>query len=872
MQKQLHQIDWSKGQTDGDVGGGFVRLLLNVELDTPGRLGPRARLDMVYDVPNQGLDAPISFAYIPTDPGDTYASGIIAMLFDNRIEFSPLGLAETIDTIYLDSNVDSTSYLIAREKVFYLVAHSGGDPAGVFLLWGGGGTSMFIPPNVAENHPNAAKVDFEDGWNITAIGSDIPTLIELSDANDMAGYPIQFDGQDGFTVGLAFNELYDEAGLYEGTCVVEYMVQLKRIDGTRSQASNSIVVGASLAGASSLVYTLAVPAWLDRSVASIDIYRKVITIDDVAVDDEMRLMESVILSSDSQLDYESVSPQLFADTRYSYNPPVVGETVALDTTARNTVTNRSARDEGADRGVYSITYGWLKQSDDLYSSGNEAYVYIPKTAATGPGALWQIMSSYTEPNGYSYSVRTYGNGAMLVSSAESGYGEAHVYDQTWTPEATYAVRNSYDAGPVTVGLYNGATYAARWNTGLVNVMSCTAAYSQVYSVNSGWSTAVASDQPDASYFPKVGSIDRGDMGRITTFRSVNGASSEDGQEMSAMIMSIHGGRMFALDVTIDGNRTRSQLNYSEYGSLSMFSRNNYIEFSGVSGGAGTAIAAFKGRLLILHESHASIMDISGGTDVTWRDIGAYPGIGCLSRDTCAETQYGVVFGDASEIYFFDGNRIHTITAIPEVGVHIRDTYSQMMASGSVKFFWNSRREQLFIAAKAAVDGDPDAIVLDLGSMAWHTHVYEETGLTGALLYGSIQYGTNNYMVARSDLGFHILMEDESSPRLDFTWGLETGPMEMKAPEIVKKIKRLYVDLTGDAGTSGELSVYIGDSDEPTNTAVGDGPEMIRSRINMREYSPSLGIYFESDDTVVGGTAWKGFVESVGLSYKPKALK
>jgi len=202
----------------------------------------------------------------------------------------------------------------------------------------------------------------------------------------------------------------------------------------------------------------------------------------------------------------------------------------------------------------------------------------------------------------------------------------------------------------------------------------------------------------------------------------------------------------------------------------------------------------------------------------------------------------------------------------------------MVSRGTPSFAWRSDLRQLWIislADDAETSRRLDALVYDADTASWHYHLFDELVSTTTTPL--------DFMAISNQGGVEYLFANENNATIQkfglndativrpFSWGINTGQINMGSSEFQKKLKRIYIDTKGkidDDGnkTYGKLFVTVDgftqDFEPKTDRHV------TRVSSSNKNYYIDFGVYAES----AGGESWTGTIESLGLSYKPKKLK
>jgi len=370
-------------------------------------------------------------------------------------------------------------------------------------------------------------------------------------------------------------------------------------------------------------------------------------------------------------------------------------------------------------------------------------------------------------------------------------------------------------------------------------------------------------------------VDIGDA-RLVSVDDLTGFSQNERSIVKPRHIAVSSGRMLMLNVIQDDKYRVSRLCYSEFRKYLSVAESNYVDYEARDDGIGVGIAEFKGRVLILHSTSAYIMDISGGAGMSWRELGAYNEINALGRPAIVETPFGAFFGGQDFAYLFDGNRVQNISETPER--RISKAYRKMVSRGTPSFAWRSDLRQLWIislADDAETSRRLDALVYDADTASWHYHLFDELVSTTTTPL--------DFMAISNQGGVEYLFANENNATIQkfglndativrpFSWGINTGQINMGSSEFQKKLKRIYIDTKGkidDDGnkTYGKLFVTVDgftqDFEPKTDRHV------TRVSSSNKNYYIDFGVYAES----AGGESWTGTIESLGLSYKPKKLK
>lgn len=376
---------------------------------------------------------------------------------------------------------------------------------------------------------------------------------------------------------------------------------------------------------------------------------------------------------------------------------------------------------------------------------------------------------------------------------------------------------------------------------------------------------------------KIPYIAHRDVGAETpdTETSFVGGEDEDFIDVQPVAIGIAGGRLLGLGGMQDGNHRPSRFWYSIFQRFGMVLEGSYLDYGARDDGAAVAVSAYRGRVLIHFSSATYVVDVSGGSDMSWRELGANTGVGLLNREAVVGTPIGNIWCDKNGVYLYDGRAINEITRFERTGVSMRDTYRRLIAGNfdNVKAHYRPDLKQAWVCVGKSV------LVFDITSAAWHEHELDEvvTDLSGSFEIQTIfdldgetifvlkdSNGTSRFFKAGGD-------ESEAS----FEWGIDIE-MDAGAPEIIKKSKRLYIDAMSNSAGS-HLTVDV--------QAQGGG--IITQDLDIAQVSD----FTDPDkDTVVrfsasargrkllisakkkAGETWTGAIESLGMSHKVKRVK
>lgn len=348
-----------------------------------------------------------------------------------------------------------------------------------------------------------------------------------------------------------------------------------------------------------------------------------------------------------------------------------------------------------------------------------------------------------------------------------------------------------------------------------------------------------------------------DFGRMSTYteESISGVLDENIVDVKPRHIAVSGGRLFGLNGIFNGIDEETRLFYSQYGSYSAFDKDMFIDYGSRNDGVGKAISGYRNKL-VLHFSRATYtIDVAGGLDASWRELGAITGVGAVGIWSIVETPLGVFWYNGTDIMWFNGQSIRTVSYIPERKVSVRETLKEMVGGDheSVRLAYRTSMRQVWVS----INGE--ALVLDIDTMAWHKHEFSEFSVGISAINGD---GESESLHTSEGI---YSFDGEAAP--NFIWGI-TGNIDLGVPEIIKKIKRIYVQMIPDDVLTHEFQLLVssgGISQEQT-MPIPSGGDVVRAQASIR------GRIVTVTANTLGGDPWRGKIESVGLSYKPKRVK
>lgn len=863
--RQLYQVDWSGGETDGEVGQNTVQELLNVELDRPGELRPRAPLATPVAVPGAFREFRMAADPSGDSPGGwtvRLSSSGVAMVDDQGVVASTHAFGAAAS--------DLTEVVIYGDLVIVAAVDADGDPIATYMVAHEASEQRFLGPQDEGGYGSISPGWTPGQWKMRAISRVEPNLQQLS-FEDMRQYILgnaivndDFEvgnliSQANAAIGSGANDVLllwaldhenPDGGALTSPTEFEYRVQFRYLDGTTSSLSNPIFVGipGTVKGGNAVIFTVCATYSLDSSISAINVYRRDYTEgsslelimtahvygDDIeeATSDAGSSMawRSRDTSTDSP---DSESPYL-ADSYMEH--PEFDSSILNDGTAAMTAYNGSIAAPAAS----VVTAGWRHYGD--------IYYYMPHHY-TFDGQLKVRIDDETNENYGEWIYTARGIAPAPVSGAPSCriMGGCMVS----LPQLTFAAGSAISPRIIQDFLHQLPYW---WIPGLIEVSALddTSGYNGSSQSITGVGTFTASSAP-SSAMPIVLFYDTGQPGQLT-YDDVEGVPDEERVEVLARHVAMVGGRLVCLNVDVDDERKPSRLAWSEFGKYGSFSENSYNDRGYEDPGAGVGIAAYGPRVLVLHDTSVYALDVSGGSAMNWRSIGEWKDLGCVGPRGYCTTPFGVVFCDQRKAYLWDGQSMRCITEDANKTVAAR--YSELVAGGISGVGYLPSRHQV------AIFGDGRAMVYDITRGAWHTHVYSELA-SGVQPIGSFESGGVEFLELHDGADYYTSAIDYDADEIAHQWRIDTGDMAMGAPEFVKKLKRVYVQTSAQAG-QGTFEVSV-NGDTPTRQ---QSPGSAITRVSKSARGPEIRIVVDIPE----GDAWLGSIKEIGFSYKPKRLK
>jgi len=963
-ERRLYKLDWSRGITDGRVGEGAVRDLVNAEFSTNNSLKIR---DMLYaDRADNGStissintnSAPVldiiavhgigdyewSLAVLYGDYTDTSVNPAVSYDPTVRIyQGSPLTEDTNLAVPVAGSTAIEGSMLAFDGKSIYvnLINSSGVPQKSNRIYYAGAGTRFRYPSvltggtGMSDGHsdvisasmligttkaPNVHFSVYEGERTKTSLKSQVGNSIDSGYDVDVAVFPIS-DRRNADGSG---------PGNIQYSVTMRLGVQYKYLDGSVSPITKSKVLRLSLNNTTTSLYSIAnvlvCNKDIDTSIESINVYREILSSDnDESVITELELIyvatifEASSYVPDNEFTGVDFVDRPFEDMHisdvgnklYNLQPGMPG---LLRVTSQNTfkeyltVSTDVSRTTSGATAVYDS--GWLQYT---YGTTNVMMLqYECPTINGGSIDLDMKMTGYWDEHGYQLpdgahdQALTYKISATSAKMAFDGFSSSSsnviirdlrpslpAFNSTFEirrPNVRYVITGAmiYKVEPGyytqeynTIHGIGGTRYAFGLPRSVsLYVLSATTATASLEHINKDTGSTVQDGTSDISTgdfvndeFVSVYMDQR--AATLLTYKDVTGVDEAEVSDVVCNYIRPISGRDFGLNVVQDGETRNSRLVYSEFRRPGLFSKNNYIDYSPRDDGTGVAIAEFNGRLLIMHSTSVYIVDISAGTDVAWRELGAKHNIGCSNRRMFCETPYGVFFGDGNGVYYWDGSS--NIKRISEnKNYSIMAWYSNAAQSvNGPRFTWRPDTEQLVIFY---IVSSVKALIFDTKHQAWLRHEYDEKytpsgGSETDVLLDPIfifSHDDNPYVVDRGwssaiampqYTGVSILNQPVSMT-------IDSGEIDMGVPEAVKKVKNVYLDL--EPYSSGLEVALTVNGITKTVAAVDSGRNEIRDRNSFRANTFSVSVVGAAKTG--GGEMWAGTIHEIAVSYKLKRIK
>ena len=341
--------------------------------------------------------------------------------------------------------------------------------------------------------------------------------------------------------------------------------------------------------------------------------------------------------------------------------------------------------------------------------------------------------------------------------------------------------------------------------------------------------------------------------------TINGVLGEDVVDARPRHIAIAGGRLLGLNGFHGDNDEETRLFYSEYRNFSTFGKHAFIDYGSRGDGIGSGLSLFKTKLCIHFTGATYMVDVSGGLDASWRELGAITGVGMPVGQKPCQTPMGAVWYDGRDVVVFDGHQVQPISYIPRRKLSVRETLARMVQTDSPVVLYRESMRQVWVLCGREV------LVFDIDLIAWHRHLLTEAPESGRAQ--ELKRTAEKEVLAFADGGsiFYYRFDADEVPA--FEWGVRAR-VDIDVPEIIKKSKRLYVHMYPDDGVDHSIStIVVGDhSTQEQDILVDGGGLMSRFQASIRGRIVDVQIYTKESDR------WRGEIESFGMSYKPKRVK
>ena len=917
--KTLYQVDWSGGQTDGDQTPNTVKQILNAEIEEFGRLRARDTLVFKWVSAYDGNNA-----YMSYNPASYYdADGWIAVITSTGLAMYTIldGVISTTHSFLKAGDLEDIDVMLSEisvygDKFFLAAVDSSGAPLGAFVIFAPDTHDRFGAPHeiIGTEFDAGTSAEIGGKWDIQNIEMDVPMLsghimstarnVGIGDqvssnmsyrSNVESAKQIVIDAMganSGLAVGvIAIHSFADNDtpleeeikisdGVYGYSPTISIKVQYVFHGDQVSRLSEglNLVHGENLWSEDdtqpdkrfSIGYSIVLPNSLSPSVKGINLYRKIIDsdnpdisqdesyfyigtawVDDSAKKTDERISNTIMLTNYQDNSYDDASsPAGFIPHEIDSD----GDSVAMASSAATRISSE---------GVMYRTEGWG-------SIGSGYLMWLHSHYGCDDAVVRMYVKSNNVDSEINYFSMKYDG---RIASGRYGSG-AYMHGTMLRFGADVIAYSIYTSEDGIIAYPISQSYHMRGVVGTYGAQFPPAFFAPIDLVISGHTAS--SIHAHTCYFDRLETdsytkdlpfiMIRDDGGGTTdTEESLNGINSADLVQHKPLHISVAGGRMLCLGGIHDGSNKPTRAWYSQYQRFGMFNKDSFMDYGARDDGFGVALSSFRNTAVYHFSSATYIVDMSGGFDMSWRELGAYTSIGLAHNKAMCETPIGVFWGDKNDIYWFSGKSVEKISHIDSAKRTIRDTYRGMIRDGAdrIRFNYRSDLRQVWVSHGAFV------LVLDIDKMAWHEHLLSDLiqGLTEDIDVTSIIdiNGTQHltYSVYRDGspvTNRMVSFDGVVDPK--FEWGLKFD-YDAGAPEIVKKSKRFYI-YTDDVGTF-------------TASVVGDDGNRIvqnlRSRGGMIRFSASVrGRAVEFDLKTKEDDRWRGMIDSIGMSHKLKPVK
>lgn len=932
-EKKLWQVGWKGGQTEGDVGPETVQELLNVDLDVEGQLHPRGTLTENTSrlwTHTGATDIPIDMKYMnkPDDASVVYrvqlsTTGITILIDSSGASVVTLTFAAAEGWVG-GSTIDITSTMEIDNNNIYVTALISGVPVGVFKAMYISQSNRWRIPTYTSNTGMSAEVPYSAKW--TMIGpSGITPVLEVIEITEKWGQAPENTREDFYTaantlcgmlktkVVIGALRMLDRAQstaavaafisqmAAKQTLVVDFAVQFVYVDGTHSSLSNPASFTAQTSAADlavGIASTIAVNTSLSQSVGAINVYRKIVRSGETtSIDSDYELLYTADIGSEDLAEKDSVTTETILHKYWadfhnlgssSDDEAAMGTTALVRVAVPSTTTNIIEPGAGHRRefsGTAMYTSGWFKVAtytpDTPYSY---LVVFAPRAlVASGThtyyvGNMQESLNEATQGRYYKAVIGSVGNECVVVYNYAANVG-SNVY-AIGGNQSVISPRFVFGAyAQIPIRYYMGATFhddggvwsatekvqTASFGDDIAGVIM----YQPTNSVTKvNYDGTALSSTGSKMTDPRVMVMYVDDTQAGFSVENVAGIKDIEKSVVLPRKISFGAGRMLCLNVRQDETEKAARLVYSEFRRYNAFRKSNYIDYGPRDDGIGVSLAFFAGRLLVLHSTSCYVLDISGGSDMAWRELASYKDVGAISDKAVVTSSVGVFFASQADVYFFDGNKIIKISDLE--GRRVTAAY-RAMTKINITLLWRSDLRQLWVC-----DRGTTVLVFDMDLGAWHKHSLTEFSTAGPYMLpirfnnlANAEFLTTAYKNGTTDKvqAYTFVTNGTTTP---FQWGVTTGPINMGVSEVVKKAKSIYVDTVGVASTSGDIDVWYTDVTGSADKSFTPGTSRAvnRVKVSSRNYWLNMKLLTKLN----GSTYWRGAIESLGLSYRPKRLK
>lgn len=750
------------------------------------------------------------------------------------------------------------------------------------------------------------------GGGVNAVGL-IPVILSAEEEMDGIHGPTQ--AQIAANPGVLGNRsTWGELGILGRNPVIEYRVQYLYYGGQMSKLSNIITAtfndGFTITDSAdevktySVGFTIVVGKNIDSSIRGINVFRRIVDSgnEEVPEDDEFYLASTVWLDSETLEDADSEIGQ----TNIAYKPPLNTYRAGgswrfgrghADNDVKLNLSNPIASWIKKIVGGYTYhetsfydreiicTGGTTHRTSGWAQLGSQHMIFIPQHYAAACSYTYsETAMEYNGDVAGSGTVRSTFN-AVIMSSIHgiSGSLNTAIRFGADLPSAIVSILGTPIRWIHSMSYADGIRYPYTWRfvrshsgspTDLVALLSVDSQPVLTYSGPPG-RAATLSGAWASSRVPFVGIRDLGDE-KIDSESTVVGGRDDDFILVKPLSIAVSGGRLMGIGGTQDGDPQPSRFWYSLFQNYGMVLEGNYLDYGARDDGRGVAISASRGKVLIHFSSATYVVDVSGGSDMAWRELGAFSGVGLLNRRCVVETPIGSVWCDKGGVYVFNNRGLVEISHRPDEGISVRDTYLRLIDGNHdrVRAFFKQDKKQVWISVGKSV------LVWDVLSGAWHENELDEVegpyGDFDIAGFASIAGNQKMMIVTRDPHRLYLLQETDLQYSHRFSWGMDVN-FDASAPELVKKAKRFYIDIMTRSADVPRITVSVN----------GQGGGAIVQDLEVARVSdiidPSVDTMVRFSASARGrnlvmsvrnaeGTRWSAAIESLGMSHKFKALK